>query len=304
MANKQHVEFKTIDGLTLRGWIFPGPERGPAIIMTPGFNLTKEMIIFDAGQTLNAAGFTVMGYDPRCVGMSDGMPRNDIQPLKNIEDYHDALTFLKVHKADIVDPDRIVYWGYSFSASIALCAAALDKRAKAVIAVSPLTTWEFKKWNQVLAKAMKDRESQLVGNKAVYLPMLTQAGENPAGFGTGYAKESVTEIINRHASIEPSFKTLTTLQTYYNMAVFRPMALMPFVSPTPVMVMTGEDDEISPPELQRKMIYDVFREPKEFVSIPDRAHMDLLTGEESVDTLNVQVAFLRRALHISEPTVG
>ena len=292
MSNKQDIEFKTLDGLTLRGWLFPGPQRGPAIIMTPGFNLTKDMIIFEAGQFLNAAGFTVMGYDPRCIGKSDGLPRNDIQPFKNIEDYHDALTFLKMHKRDLVDPDRIAYWGYSFSGAVALCAAALDKRAKAVIACSTLTTWEFSKWKQVLAKAMKDRESQLAGNQAMYLPLLTETGEQPAGFGTGYQKEDVLGIIKRHASIEPSFIPRTTLQTYYSMAAFRPMALMKFVNPTPVLLMTGEDDEISPPELQRSMIYDVFEGPKEFVSIPNKAHMDILTGDGSMEVFDKQAEFL------------
>lgn len=34
----QDVEFKTIDGLTLRGWLYPSnvPGRGPAVILTPG----------------------------------------------------------------------------------------------------------------------------------------------------------------------------------------------------------------------------------------------------------------------------
>jgi hypothetical protein len=67
--------------------------------------------------------------------------------------------FLKVHKSDLVDPGRIA----SFSVAVALCAAALDKRAKTVTAVSTLTTWEFSKWHQVLAKAMNDLESQLAG---------------------------------------------------------------------------------------------------------------------------------------------
>lgn len=294
MPNKQDIEFKTVDGLTLRGWLFAGPPRAPAVIMTPGFNLTKDMIIFEAGQFLNAAGFTVMGYDPRCVGKSDGTPRNDIQPFKNIEDYHDALTYLKTHQRDLVDPDKIAYWGYSFSGAVALCAAALDKRAKAVIGCSTLTTWEFSKWKQVLAKAMKDRESQLAGNQAMYLPLLTEASENPAGFGKGYGKEDVLGIIRRHASIEPSFVPRTTLQTYYNMAAFRPMALMPFVNPTPALIMTGELDEISPPELQRKLIYDVFQGPKEFLEIPGKAHMDILTGDGSVEVFEKQTEFLNK----------
>lgn len=58
--------------------------------------------------------FTVLIYDPRSIGLSDGTPRNEIHPSRNVEDYHDALTFLKGHP--LVDPARIAYWGFSYSA--------------------------------------------------------------------------------------------------------------------------------------------------------------------------------------------
>ena len=37
----QDVEFKTIDGLTLRGWLYPAASKGPAVIMTPGVSLMQ-----------------------------------------------------------------------------------------------------------------------------------------------------------------------------------------------------------------------------------------------------------------------
>jgi hypothetical protein len=33
---RSDVEFTTLDGLTLRGWLFPASQRGPALIMSPG----------------------------------------------------------------------------------------------------------------------------------------------------------------------------------------------------------------------------------------------------------------------------
>jgi hypothetical protein len=33
---RQNVEFKTLDGLTLRGFLFPTEHRGPGMIMSPG----------------------------------------------------------------------------------------------------------------------------------------------------------------------------------------------------------------------------------------------------------------------------
>ncbi|ROV92589.1 hypothetical protein VMCG_08926 [Cytospora schulzeri] len=290
MEGREDVGFMTRDGLTLRGWLFPAANRGPAIIMTPGFNMTKEMIVAEVAEYFHAAGFTVLSYDPRSIGSSDGMPRNEVQPTRNIEDYHDALTFLKAHPR--VDHKQIAFWGYSYSGTIALCAAALDKRVGAVIAVSPLTIWQFSKWSKVLAKAMKDRESQLAGNQPVYIPMLTEQGESPAGFGTGFKDEDVFSMISRAAEIEPNFVPKTTLSSYYHIAAFQPFALMPFVTPTPTMIVTAGTDVISPVELQKSLIFDVLHEPKQLLLVPNKGHMNILSGKDSTKVLDDQINFL------------
>lgn len=294
MNGREDVEFTTVDGLTLRGWLFPAAQRGPAIIVTPGFNMTKEMIVAEVAEYFHAAGFTILSYDPRSIGASDGTPRNEIHPTRNVEDYHDALTFLRAHSR--VDPARIAVWGYSFSGMVALCAAALDKRVKAVVAVSPLTIWEFSKWPKVLAKAMKDRESRLAGNPPVYLPMLTEDGESPAGFGTGFAVEGVYQMIARATEIEPNFVPQTTLSSYYHIGAFQPFGLMPFVSPTPVMIVTPENDLVSPVKLQKSLIYDALREPKQLLMVRDKGHMNVLSGQDSTEVLDAQIAFLRDAM--------
>ncbi|TGJ78841.1 hypothetical protein E0Z10_g9926 [Xylaria hypoxylon] len=294
MQNRENVEFTTTDGIILRGWLFPAARRGAAIIITPGFNMTKEMIVAEVAEYFHAAGFTVLSYDPRTIGASDGLPRNEPHPARNMEDYHDALTFLKSHP--LVDPRRIAFWGYSFSGMVALCAAALDKRVRAVVAVAPLTVWEFSKWAKVLSKAMKDRESRQAGNQPVYVPMLTEAGENPAGFGSDFNDEDVYNMITRATEIEPNFVSQTTLSSYYHIAAFQPFGMMPFVSPTPVMVVTPERDVISPVELQQNKIYDVFREPKRHLLVKDKGHMNVLSGQDSTSTLDAQIAFLREVM--------
>jgi pimeloyl-ACP methyl ester carboxylesterase len=256
--------------------------------------MTKEMIVAEVAEYFHAAGFTVLSYDPRSIGASDGTPRNEVHPARNIEDYHDALTFLRAHP--LVDPARIAFWGYSFSGTVALCAAALDKRVKAVVAVSPMTIWEFSKRPKVLAKAMKDRESCLAGNPPVYLPMLTESGENPAGFGTGFEVEDVYTMIARAAEIEPNFVPQTTLSSYYHIAAFQPFGLMSFVSPTPVMVVVPENDLVSPAKLQKTLIYDTFQEPKQLLTVRNKGHMNVLSGQDSTLVLDSQIAFLRDIL--------
>jgi hypothetical protein len=41
MAAHEEVEFKTLDGLTLRGWLYPASKRGPGIIITPGVSQSQ-----------------------------------------------------------------------------------------------------------------------------------------------------------------------------------------------------------------------------------------------------------------------
>jgi hypothetical protein len=40
MSQRQDVEFPTVDGLILRGWLYPAKQRGPALIVLPGVGLS------------------------------------------------------------------------------------------------------------------------------------------------------------------------------------------------------------------------------------------------------------------------
>ncbi|KAL2069920.1 hypothetical protein VTL71DRAFT_14599 [Oculimacula yallundae] len=292
MAGQESVKFKTLDGLMLSGCLYPASRKGPAIIMSPGFNFTKEMFVAEIAEYFQRAGFTTLTYDPRSIGESEGLPRNNIDPVRNAEDYHDALTFLKGHP--LVDERRIAFWGFSFSGMVALTAAALDKRAKAVIAVAPLSIFDFeaKKWPRVLAKAMRDRESQLSGNAAFYIPMVTEEGVNPAGFGSGIDKEGLN-MLTGAKTLVPNFRLPTTLQSYYNIAAWQPLGLMQHVSPTPVMIVTPEVDHISPADKQKRLIFDKFAEPREHFIVTGKGHMNVLSGDDFERVLHAQVEFLQ-----------
>ena len=39
----QDVEFKTVDGVTLRGHMFAAKDRGPGVVMTPGVSSTSNV---------------------------------------------------------------------------------------------------------------------------------------------------------------------------------------------------------------------------------------------------------------------
>ncbi|KAL2881422.1 hypothetical protein SGCOL_002987 [Colletotrichum sp. CLE4] len=296
MAHRQDVEFPTVDGLKLRGNLYPAAQKGPGIILTPGFNSTKEIFVAEIAEFFQHEGFTALVFDPRSIGQSQGSPRNEIDPTRNVEDYHDALTFLK--SQELVDSSRIAYWGFSFSGMVALNAAALDKRAKAVVAVSPLTIFEYpgQKWPKVLAKAMRDRESQLSGNEAFTLPMVNESGENPAGFGSGIDKEGFNLIVGAK-SLVPDFRMSTTLKSYYHIAAWQPLGMIPYVFPTTVMIVTPENDIVSPAEKQKNLIFDrIEGRNKRHLVVAGKGHMNVLSGSDFAKVLGAQVEFLKSVL--------
>ncbi|KAJ8120112.1 hypothetical protein ONZ43_g3096 [Nemania bipapillata] len=128
MSRFEAVSFPTLDGLILRGNLYPANQRGLGIILLPGLSFVKEIMLPKIAGYFQKSGITALTYDPRSLGESDGTPRRDIDPTKHVSDLHDALTFLQKHP--MVNPDQITYWGFSLNGLVALNAAALDKRAK------------------------------------------------------------------------------------------------------------------------------------------------------------------------------
>ncbi|KAL3475236.1 Alpha/Beta hydrolase protein [Aspergillus californicus] len=114
MSSKQRVEFKALDGLTLRGYLYPAETRRPAIILTPEFHLIKEVLIGNIALRYQRNGITALAYDPRNYGDSEGQSRNHVDPIRSVTDYNDGLTYLHGHP--LVDPNKIAFWRGSFGA--------------------------------------------------------------------------------------------------------------------------------------------------------------------------------------------
>ncbi|KAI4623421.1 hypothetical protein J4E80_003231 [Alternaria sp. BMP 0032] len=292
----QEVEFKTIDGLTLRGDLYNAAVssgKGPAVIITPGFNCVKEMFVPDVAEQFQKNGITALIYDPRTLGLSDGLPRNDIDPARQVSDYSDAVTFVK--SLPNVDSSMIGIWGMSFSGVIALSATALDPRIRFCIAICPLLNLEYEasKFPKVLAKLQQDRESQLTGNKPLYVPVLTAEGKNPAGMGLGADKEEFDYMVNAKTRGAPRHENHTTFQSYYKIKLWQPQGIMRYLDRTPVLMVVPELDHISPPEAQIAL-HATFPEPKVLHIAPGKGHLDVLSGDDFPMLSDLQADFVKK----------
>ena len=81
------------------------------------------------------AGFSVLLYDHRNLGISDGKPRQEINFWVQSRGYIDAIDFLFTRTE--IDTTRIAVWGASLSSREAFLVGTTDSRVNAVIAMIP-----------------------------------------------------------------------------------------------------------------------------------------------------------------------
>lgn len=244
------------------------------------------------------SGITALVYDPRSVGRSDGMPRSDINPAKQAEDFSDAITFLKTKP--MVDPKRIALWGYSMSAAAVLVAAGLDHRVKLVIAVCPAPVpYNFEtpgKRKKYLDLAIRDREAQARGRDPFYVQYISDSEETALfDFRKQRDMENLTyeEAMDNLSRIAPGFRNEVTVQTLPRLAAWSFGDVPKKVGTTPVLQIYAIHEEL---EHIRKTQHDIWaglEGPKER-HYEDRGHMDILTpdGHRFVQLVKVQVDFV------------
>lgn len=249
-----------------------------------------------------AQGITALIYDPRGVGSSDGLPRNDINPFRQVDDMSDALSFLASHPS--VHPRQGVgLWGMSLSATVAMATAAIDPRARFVIAICPATepTHNLPKLRAVLTKAAKDRESRLKGNEPFQLPMLNKNGENPAGFDPGFERGAVMRMLHvqdesdpLRASLAPGHVNRTTIGTYRYMLLWDSSHLWKYLT-QPILFVLPEHDHLIGTDRQIRH-YEDLNEPKRLHIQEGAGHMDILDGANQDRVNAVQGDFVRDAI--------
>src|SRR5438132_13269808 len=103
MYSRTDVAFKT-DDITLKGWFYKPfrHEPLPCIIMTHGFSALKEHYLDKFASNFAKVGMCVLVYDNRNFGESEGKPRLEVDPIAQIHDMRNAITYVQQRKD--VDP--------------------------------------------------------------------------------------------------------------------------------------------------------------------------------------------------------
>jgi pimeloyl-ACP methyl ester carboxylesterase len=133
---REGIEFES-DGVTLRGFRYPAHGEGPhpVVMMSHGWGATLAMGLEPYAEAFSAAGYSTVLFDNPNFGISDGEPRQEINPWARTRAMSAAVEFAT--ELDGHDPDRIAIWGDSGDAARVFLDAATDDRVAALIAYNP-----------------------------------------------------------------------------------------------------------------------------------------------------------------------
>jgi fermentation-respiration switch protein FrsA (DUF1100 family) len=273
---RQDIAFDA-EGTTLRGWLYvsdkaTGP--APAIVMCHGYSAVKELFLDAFAEVFCEAGFCALVYDNRNLGASDGEPRQEIDPHAQIADYRHAITFAR--SLDEVDGDRIGIWGSSYSGGHVLVVGAIDRRVKCVVAQVPLISGHENARRLIRSDLIAptqamfeaDREARYRGEAPAMIPVVAPEGE-PSALPTGDSYEWFT---TSGAERAPSWINECTLRSVEMFLEYEPGAYLPWVSPTPLLMVVARGDHLTVSDLAIDA-YERAREPKK-LELLDGGHFD------------------------------
>jgi uncharacterized protein len=273
---RRDIEFNA-EGVLLRGWFYRGEGasgRGPTVVMAHGFSAVKEMYLDAFAEVFAAAGLNALVFDNRNFGASDGEPRQEIDPWQQVRDYRHAITYAgTLSECD----DRIGVWGSSYSGGHVLVVAAIDRRVKAVVCQVPMVSGHDNFRALVRADLIAgfqdmfnaDRAARFRGDPPAMVPVVAEDPAAPCALPTRDSWEWFSETGKTRAT---SWRNEVTLRSVEMFSEYEPIAYLPYISPTPLLMQPAIGDHLTPCDLA-VAAYDKAREPKKLNILPG-GHFD------------------------------
>lgn len=264
---RRDISFSTQDGLTLAGWLYLPDNtdaRHPAIVMAHGFSAVKEQYLDKYGEAFAQAGFAVLIFDNRNFGASEGLPRQEVDPLLQIRDYRDAISFAMTLPA--IDPQRIGVWGSSYSGGHVLQVGAFDRRVKCVVAQVPDISGSMDLRLAVRPDLLPDMfEAFNVDRAARYAgaaPELVEVvNQDPKSDCALPGQDSYDFFMGSHLERAPAWRNEVTLKSIELLNEYEPGDEIARISPTPLLMLVAKHDTLTVTDLALKA-YEKALQPK------------------------------------------
>ncbi len=269
---RKDIEFNA-DGVILRGWHYiPEKNNGPhpTVIMAHGFSGVKEMDLDKYAETFTAGGLSCIVYDNRCLGASDGEPRQEIDPTWQRRDYRSAISFAETLAE--VDNNRIGVWGTSYTGGTVCAVAALDRRVKCVVSQVPFMVGHknIQQFLPITGVAAfhemldADRARRVSGEPSQYMKMCSLDPTEPHLFPGEETYNYIQNFIDNDPNC--TWENRVTLRSVEYMLEYDVSSFMERISPTPLLMIISSVDTTTPSDVAMECFHQV-PGPKELMVV-------------------------------------
>ena len=282
-TRRKLVKFKSA-GLTLAGHLYrpnvAAKTRTAGIVMAGPISSVKEQSLPHYAERFADAGFTVLTFDSRSFGESEGTPRFHHDPNEIIEDYSNAVSYLLTR--DDIDAVKLTLVGVCMGGGYALSTAARDKRVKAVASVAGGyniggTFQQFfgvenlaayiHKINDVVTKQYQTGEVQ-------YIPTIAQSLSEKVPVAAMPNPEAYSYYDRTGKADAPNWSDKITAASLLPYFIYNSIVHAPLVAPIPLLIVHGTRDTALLPEYAQQA-YDAAIGPKELIWIETHNHIEL-----------------------------
>jgi fermentation-respiration switch protein FrsA (DUF1100 family) len=298
-VDHKKVTFKNRYGITLAADLYlPKDHAGKklaAIVVSGPFGAVKEQSSGLYAQTMAERGFVTLAFDPSYTGESGGEPRNVASPDINTEDFSAGVDFLGLQS--YVDRERIGIIGICGWGGMALNAAAIDKRVKAVVASTMYDMGRAmsKGYNDSVTLEQRTKTLEQLGQQRwvdaekgspAYQPAYNELKGGEAQFLVDYHDYYMTPRGYHKRSVNSGNAwTITTPLSFMNTPL---LTYIKEISPRPVLFIHGENAHSL---YFSKTAYEAAAEPKELMIIKGANHVDLYDNMEKIPFDKLQSFF-------------
>jgi uncharacterized protein len=242
----------------------------------------KEQVAGNYGEHIAKAGYMTLVLDHRHFGESEGMPRQHEDPVKKMEDFKNAVSFLS--SLNGVDEERIIACGISTGGGYMLQLSAFDRRVKTVaIVASGLNLGDTLSdmlgrdgFINFLKGFNAPRQSHYDTGEVQYIPAVS-ADNKPAAM-TG---DEPFEYYGTSRAWSPGWVNRYTTESIENLMSFNAIPYAHHVSPTPLLIVHGRNDKYCLPKYAQQ-VYEQAGESKEILWLDTTNHIDLYDNEKYV----------------------
>ena len=284
------VEFPS-EGATIRAWLYlpDGPGPFPAVTLAGGWCYVREIVMPHYARSFVDAGLAALVFDYRNLGVSDGMPRQHLDPWGQIRDYRNALTFLTRHPA--IDSDRLGVWGISYSGGHALILGATDPRVRCLVSQIPVVDGSENMrrvhgsvaYRELWQQTLEDRLTRYDRPEdRAYIP---HASATP---GEELSTWPFPETFHTFAALKeveaPLYQNSSTLESVDLLLEYDVMPFARRIYDTPVLMIVAEGDDITLWDLEIAAFNAVPSSNKRLVTLPHTTHMTLYSDRAKLKT--------------------